>query len=209
MEALEQLVTRGLHLPVTVAHTSIEWVVGAVERGEVDVVLIGVGPGSFGREHVERLRATRPQPKVIALSESADPDLVTSIIRAGANGWLRPTASARELEAAIRGVAREETWLPPDLTTVVLQRLLTEERQQTTASDALADLSPRELEILECLAQGMPRAEIAERFTLSPHTVRTHINHILRKLDAHTTLAAVLVMRKARLPEQRRGPAQD
>lgn len=205
VEALEQLVTHGLGLPVTVAHTSLDWVLGAVQRGDVDVVLVGVEDRSSGREQVERLLATSPPPRVIALSESQDPDLVTAAVRAGAKGWVRPTASARELADAIQGVARGETWLPPDLTTLVLERLLTGERQQAVSKDALADLSARELEILGCLTEGMTRAEIAERFTLSPHTVRTHINHILRKLDAHSTLAAVLVMRRSRLPEQRQG----
>lgn len=202
VEALEQLVGVGLGLTVTVAHTSPEWVHGAVERGEVDVVLLGLD-GTFGPQHVQALRALKPQPDVIVISDQDDADLVVATVRAGAAGWLRPTATSRELEQMVQGVVRGEAWLPPDLTAVVLEHLLKGEQQRTASVDALSELSPRELEVLECLAQGMSRADIAERYTLSPHTVRTHINHILRKLDAHTTLAAVLVMRRARIPQQR------
>lgn len=204
LEALERLVEVGLGQPVAVAHTALDWVKGAVARGEVDLVLLGLDD-TFGPEHVAELRAMENPPAVVVIGEREDPDLLVSAIRAGASGWLRPTASARELEQAMIGVAHGETWLPPDLTTIVLQRLLSDERKRTTSSDQLAVLSSRELEVLECLAQGLPRSDIAERLTLSSHTVRTHINHILRKLDVHTTLAAVLVLRQTRIPGQRSG----
>ena len=67
----------------------------------------------------------------------------------------------------------------------------------------LAVLSAREREILECLAQGMTRAQIVERFTLSPHTVRTHIGHVLTKLEVHNTLSAVSIARRAGLAARR------
>lgn len=204
LEALERLVEVGIGQPVAVAHTTLEWVKSAVARGEVDLVLLGMD-STFGPEHVAELRALEPRPAVVVISEAIDPDLLVATIRAGASGWLRPSASARELEQAMLGVARGETWLPPDLTSVVLQRLLSDERRRTDSTDQLSALSSRELEVLECLAQGLPRPEIADRLTLSSHTVRTHINHILRKLDVHTTLAAVLVLRQTRIPGQRSG----
>jgi DNA-binding NarL/FixJ family response regulator len=103
----------------------------------------------------------------------------------------------------VHGVARGETWVPPDLLTVLLQTLLTSEGAKEEAKDALSVLSTREREILECLAQGMTRAEIVERFTLSPHTVRTHIGHVLTKLEVHNTLSAVSIARKAGLATRR------
>jgi DNA-binding NarL/FixJ family response regulator len=103
----------------------------------------------------------------------------------------------------IHGVARGETCVPPDLLTVLLQTLLTSEGAKEEAQDALSVLSAREREILECLAQGMTRAEIVERFTLSPHTVRTHIGHVLTKLEVHNTLSAVSIARKAGLATRR------
>ena len=66
---------------------------------------------------------------------------------------------------------------------------------------------PREREILECLAQGMTRTQIVERFTLSPHTVRTHIGRVLTKLEVHNTLSAVSIARKAGLAAEDRMPS--
>ena len=115
------------------------------------------------------------------VSDVNDTDLFVATFRAGARAWVRASASVEELMRVIHGVARGETWVPPDLLTVLLQTLLTSEGAKEEAQDALSVLSAREREILECLAQGMTRAEIVERFTLSPHTVRTHIGHVLHE----------------------------
>ena len=198
-EALECLLRPCPDVHVVVAHTSHAWIRGAVARGDVDVVLLGINDARLGLAEVAELRQSAVRPvEVVVISDSKDPDLLASAVRAGARGWLKPTASRRLLLQTIQGVARGETWLPPDLTTVILDHLLTVEQARSTSLDALAALSTRELEILDCLAQGMDRREIAERFLLSPNTVRTHINHVLGKLDVHTTLAAVAIVRKAR-----------
>ena len=197
-ETLESLFHLRTDVDVVVAHTSWDWVRGAVARGDVDVVLIGLGDGEFEPTHLERLREGWPGLAIVVISESNDPALVAAAVRAGARGWLRPTASARELLQALHGVANGQTRIPPELTTMVLDVLLNAERSRVTSQLAIEKLSTREVEILECLARGMTRAEIGERFLLSKHTVRTHINHVLRKLDVHSTLAAVSVVNKSR-----------
>jgi len=202
-EVLECLLQLRADVEVVVAHTSWEWIHGAVARGDVDVVLIGVGDGTFGPAEVEKLRQADPDLAVAVVSDSTDPDLLAATVRAGARGWLRPTASAQDLVQILHGVVRGETWIPHDLVTVVLDELLDAERSRTVSQTAIAALSSRELEVLDCLAQGMTKAQIADRLLLSPHTVRTHINHVLRKLDVHSTLAAVSIVRKSRVPGQR------
>ncbi len=196
-ELLESFLRAESVVDVVVAHTSWEWVRGAVARGDVDIVLIGVGgDDGFGPEHVRELCGSSPGLAVVALSEAMDGELLTAIVRAGARGWVRPTVSARELLQVLYGVADGETWVPPRLSTLLLEALLADERARVSAESAAAKLSPRELEILECLARGMTRPEIGDLYMLSPHTVRTHINHILRKLGVHSTLAAVSLVHK-------------
>ncbi len=82
--------------------------------------------------------------------------------------------------------------------TSVLDALLDEEAAGEDDS-ALRELSAREREVLACLVQGLARHEIAAQLSISPHTIRTHINNLLRKLDVHTTLAAVSIARQAGL----------
>jgi DNA-binding NarL/FixJ family response regulator len=199
VEALECLLQDSCDVDVVIAHTSPDWVRGALEHG-VDVLVVGVSEeDGFGPSDIERLRADRVGLGVVVVSDSADSELFVAAFRAGARAWLEPSARVDELVRAIQGVFRGETSVPPALLTVLLDTLLTSERTKQQAQDALSVLSTRERQILECLAQGMTRKQIAERFTLSPHTVRTHINHVLNKLGVHTTLSAVSIARKALL----------
>ena len=149
------------------------------------------------------MRRQWPCLAVVVVSDVTDTELLVATFRAGARAWVHASASVDELMRVVHGVARGETWVPPDLLTVLLQTLLTSEGAKEQAQDALAVLSAREREILECLAQGMTRAQIVERFTLSPHTVRTHIGHVLTKLEVHNTLSAVSIARKAGLAARR------
>jgi DNA-binding NarL/FixJ family response regulator len=197
-ETLESLLQLRTDVDVVMAHTSWDWVRGAVARGDVDVVLISLGDGEFEPTDLEQLREVWPGLAIVVISESTDPAFVTAAVRAGARGWLRPTVSANELVQALHGVADGQTLLPPELTTVLLDCLLTTEQTRVSSQRAIERLSAREVEILECLARGMTRAEISERYRLSQHTVRTHINHVLRKLDVHSTLAAVSIVNKSR-----------
>jgi DNA-binding NarL/FixJ family response regulator len=209
VETLEYLLLQRSDVSLVIAHTNPDWVRRAAEDG-VEVLVIGLWEAAgFRAADIEALRQCRPSLEVVVVSDSADADLLVATFRAGARAWVYPSASVDELVGAIHGVSQGETWIPPALLTVLLETLLTSERAKERAQDALSALSTRELEILDCLAQGMTRAEIAERFILSPHTVRTHINHVLTKLDVHSTLSAVSIARKARLarqlvPEQRR-----
>ncbi len=203
VEALESLLLARPDIEVVIAHTSPDWVRGALDRG-VDVLVLGVSEDDgFRPSDIERLRVERPGLGVVVVSDSADSELFVAAFRAGARAWLEPSARVDELVRAIHGVYRGETCVPPALLTVLLETLLTSERTKEQAQDALSVLSTRERQILECLAQGMTRKQIADRFTLSPHTVRTHINHVLTKLGVHTTLSAVSIARKALLESPR------
>jgi DNA-binding NarL/FixJ family response regulator len=121
-------------------------------------------------------------------------------VRAGARGWVSQATSFEHLLRVIHGVSRGETWIPPRLVSGLLDSLLSAEETRQQESEVLALLSARETEVLNCLAQGLTRQEIAQRYFLSPHTVRTHINNVLRKLDVHSTLAAVSIARRIGLP---------
>ena len=203
VEALECLLLQRDDVDVVMAHTSPDWVRGSLESG-VDVLVVALWEADgFRPEDIMELRQQWPGLAVVVVSDISDTELFVATFRAGARAWVRASASVEELMRVIHGVARGETCVPPDLLTVLLQTLLTSEGAKEQAQDALSVLSAREREILECLAQGMTRTEIVERFTLSPHTVRTHIGHVLTKLEVHNTLSAVSIARKAGLAAPR------
>lgn len=199
-DALERLLAPRRDIEVVTSQTSSSWVHHAVVNERADILLTFLdGAGEQLETELEELFAENEGLGVVVLSDSRDQEVLCGAVRAGVRGWVEPTASLDHLVRVLHGVARGETWFPPALLTALLQSLLDDRGGSEEVNPALSALSAREREVLACLVQGMSRAAIADQLSLSPHTVRTHINNLLRKLDVHSTLAAVSVARQAGL----------
>jgi DNA-binding NarL/FixJ family response regulator len=198
-ETLEETLDSTPGIDVVMTHTTYQWTWGAVARGDVDVALVGLVGSAVGPQQIKGLREACPDLAMVVISDSTDSDLIAAMIRAGVRGWVRPAASIGHLVRTLHGVRNGESWFPPDVTTAMLDRLLDADETRAASRRAISRLSERELEILDCLAQGMTRDAIGQRYRLSPHTVRTHINHVLRKLGVHSTLAAVSLANKSKV----------
>jgi len=134
--------------------------------------------------------------RIITLSSSSEPERIVDAIRAGVAAWVRKDQSLQDLLRVIRGVARGETWLPPDETGNVLRLLLQEQDRRREYGRLLASLTPRERAVLSCLAEGTGhRDAIAKQMHLSINTVRTHLQNIMAKLGVHSALEAVALTR--------------
>jgi DNA-binding NarL/FixJ family response regulator len=192
LQALEILLGACEGVEVAIAHPDPRWVLNAVERGEVDVVVQHLGKGADAGAVVEMRQANGEVP-VVVMSDRDDQAFITAVFRAGARGFLLESCSIDELQRTLHGVARGETWLAPRHLTRLVEGLLVADTVDEVEDDQLAQLSSREREILDCLVLGMRRDEIAERLFLSPNTVRTHIHNMLRKLQVHSTLEAVSI----------------
>lgn len=202
VDALEMLLTPQSDIEVVAANTTVSWVRHVVTSGAADLLLINIDDASVdGPGVIEALRKGRPDLAVVVMSDSTNAPLLAAAVRAGARGWVSQTASFSHLLSVINGVADGETWFPPELMTTVLESLLSSEQVRQQESELLGSLSSREIDVLSCLTRGLTRQQIADRFVLSPHTVRTHINNVLRKLDVHSTLAAVSIARKSGLAD--------
>ena len=206
VDGLESLLAPRPDIEVVLAHTKPAWVHNAVTNGSVDILLTHVAPpGRDLKATVAGLVTRNDRLGVVALTDSRDPELLTAAMSAGVRGWVEPTTSPDHLVRVLHGVARGETWYPPALLTPVIDSLLEDRESRDRTQAELATLSARELEVLGCLARGMSRPEIAVELTLSPHTVRTHINNLLHKLDVHSVLAAVAIARQAGVLESDEG----
>jgi len=138
--------------------------------------------------------------RVIMLSHTSEPARIVAAIEAGARGWVRKDESVEHLLRVLRGVARGETWLPPAEMGNVLSLLMMQRDREKDGDRMLALLTPRERQVLACLAEGDSRHQIAGRLNLMPNTVRTHLQNILAKLGVHSTLEAVALTRAWPVP---------
>jgi NarL family two-component system response regulator LiaR len=161
-----------------------------------DVVLLDlVMPEMDGLTAVRELRRLAPSAQIIILTSYHEDDQIFRAIKAGARSYLLKDTHPHELIAAVRAAARGESILHP----MVASRLLHE--MQAHEQAPLGDLTPRELEVLKCIAHGRSNAEIATDLVISEPTVKTHVSNILAKLHlADRTQAAIYALQQQLVP---------
>lgn len=157
-----------------------------VRRLSPDVILLDVNmPVMGGVETVTELRQGSDA-RILMLTISKNDEDLFGAISAGADGYLLKNVTPDELFKAIRNVQSGLSVLAPDVTRQVLRAVSLE---QVGAADR--GLSSRELEVLKCLAQGKTTAQISNELFISDNTVKTHVRHILEKLEASNRAEAV------------------
>ena len=173
-----------------------EEALAAARRLRPDVVIMDVRmPGMDGLTATGRLLATADWPVKIIMVTTFDLDeYVFDALRLGASGFLLKTSPPRLLPTAVREVHAGETMLSSELTQRLIRRFASvpAPRPKDTVPEALALLTPRELDVLRLVARGMSNSEIAGALIVSEATVKTHVVRILAKLGLRDrTQAAV------------------
>ena len=162
------------------------------------VALIDIGlPDSSGVEVAARLAREYEAMGALMLTVFEEPQTILAAIQAGAAGYLLKDAAAETIVNAIAEVRDGGVPLSRPVARQVLHLLAAgaeaSRKKPTTATDPAVALSNREVELLEQIVQGDTEAEIADRLCISPHTVRTHVKNIYRKLRVGSRAAAVRV----------------
>jgi len=153
---------------------------------EPDVVMLDVSmPGGTGLEIIGDVHRAAPRARVLILSVHDEAEYVLQAVRAGANGYLRKDSSPNELREAVRAVDRGESAFSPAMA-VRLSDALRGESDRMARATRLALLTGRERDVLEGIANGETNKEIAGRYGISPRTVETHRESLMRKLDIHS-----------------------
>jgi DNA-binding NarL/FixJ family response regulator len=159
-----------------------EQAVAMAARLDPDVVLMDLRmPRCDGVEATRRLRGRGERPPVVVLTTYADDRSVVDALRAGARGYLTKDAGADDIESALRRVVAGQPAIDPAVQHHLLDAL---GAGPVAAAPAPAGLTPRELDVLALIADGLSNAEIAARLVVAEATVKTHVNHILAKTGA-------------------------
>jgi DNA-binding NarL/FixJ family response regulator len=175
----------------------------ASDRRLPDVVLMDLEMAPLdGIAATRRIRAAFYGVEIVALTSFSDEDRVHAALEAGASGYLIKDADADEVAGAIRAAHRGELQLDP----AIARRLMNSLRTKPT-SDPAADLTARELEVLQLVGAGAANKAIALRLDISERTARTHVSNILRKLGLHSRTQVALWAVRSGLADGEEAPS--
>ncbi len=170
--------------------------VALAREARPDVVLMDIRmPELDGIEATRLIVAGDARPRVLVLTTFDLDEYVYEALRAGASGFLLKDAPEEQLVAGIRIVADGGSLFAPAVTRRLIERFAG--TRPRAVPPGLEDLTRRELEILRLLARGLSNSEIAAQLVVSEHTVKTHVAHVLRKLDLRDRVQAVVLAYEA------------
>jgi DNA-binding NarL/FixJ family response regulator len=198
----DQALLRGGFRLILDAQADIE-VVGEASDGEEalrlaeelrpDVVLMDVRmPDLDGIEATRRLSEREGAPRVVMLTTFDTAEVVYEAMQAGASGFLVKDLPPEQLAAGIRTVAAGDALLAPTVTRHLIEEFVRRPPPGAPEPPALGELTEREAEVLGLVARGLSNAEIAAELVVTEATVKTHVAHVLQKLDLRDRVQAVV-----------------
>jgi DNA-binding NarL/FixJ family response regulator len=193
-QTLQELIDATPRLRCVGTYATAKEAMGEIPRVHPEVVLMDIHlPGESGIICTAKLKARLPDLQVIILTVYKDIELIFQALKAGASGYLLKRAPTEEVLRAIAEVRSGGAPMTSEIARLVVQSF------QSSANSGMDEqgLSPRELEILALLSEGITNKEIAVRLGISSETVRTHLGHIYEKLHVQGRTEAVTKYLKA------------
>ena len=171
-----------------------------VEQLQPDIVLLDLDmPVMNGREALAQILSARPEQTVVMLTVSEDSDDLTECMRIGARGFLLKNINADFLLESIRKAVDGDNVFSPEMTARLVQSLISP--AAPPKNNELANLTPRELEILGYLAAGHSNKVIARHHDLAESPIKVHVQNILRKLELSSRVQAAVYAVQHKVPQ--------
>jgi DNA-binding NarL/FixJ family response regulator len=159
------------------------------QQQKPDVVVMDIlMPNLNGTQAAERMRSLNPAPRVILLTMYSDTTLVQQALRYGVRGYLLKRSVVEELLLAVRAAAHGDLYLSPAISSSLVESNM---KSEGYMNDHLARLSPREVEVLELIAQGHTSASIGQVLGISEKTVEKHRSSLMEKSGIHDVAGLV------------------
>jgi DNA-binding NarL/FixJ family response regulator len=163
-----------------------------------DLVLLDIDMPGGGLNAARAIADACPVTHIVILTVSEADDHLIAALKAGARAYILKGVAGRELVAILRGVLAGESYVPPALAASLLLEMGEGGARARAAADPLDELTAREREILELLAQGLSNKEIGQRLFLAEKTVKHYMTNILQKLQVRNRVEAALLARAKR-----------
>jgi RNA polymerase sigma factor (sigma-70 family) len=164
--------------------------VEAAEQLRPDLILVDISmPLLNGMDAARQIKKSVPDAKLIFLTMHASPVFATEALQAGASGYLLKQSAASELPQAIETVLNGQVYLTPAITKSVLDSIVKHKSTPIQLRKSLTQLTPRQREVLQLLAEGKSPKDIAQLLNVSVKTVEFHKTRLMEQLDLHSTLA--------------------
>lgn len=167
-----------------------------------DIILMDLHMPGGGIEATREIARLYPSVRVLVVTMFKDDDSVFSTLRAGARGYVLKDAEDEELLRAVRAVSRGESIFSPEIATRVLAYFA---KPPSFPSDVFPELTDREREVLELIAEGHGNPEIARRLNLHPKTVANYASNVFSKLQVADRAEAIVLAKNAGLGSERSG----
>ncbi len=177
--------------------------VALAARLQPDVALLDIRmPEMDGLEALRNIRACAPRTAVVLVTQVEDEAHLLRAIELGASGYVVKGAPGRELRETVQHIASGEPGFSPERFRALLERFRAQATRRGRAAAESARLSPKEVQVLRLVAQGLTNQEIGELLSLETSTVKSHVHNVLEKLEASDRLQAALwALREGLLPE--------
>jgi DNA-binding NarL/FixJ family response regulator len=194
-ESLVEFVQTDPEFKCVCACATSEEALKVIPKHQPDIVLMDIQlPDVSGIECTAQLKQLLPSVQIIMVTVYEDTERIFKALRAGACGYLLKRCTPEELLSAIREVRQGGAPMSRE----IARKVIASFREPLNAAEQVEDLSPREREILELLADGFPNKIIADRVGLTDGTVRWHLRHVYHKLHVRSRTEAALKFRSAK-----------